>query len=805
MAELAGVVVEEAVSGLLAVIIKTIKKAWYFNSQLKEMQETLKIMEPDFKNLEQLSKKLDRRKAETERFKNLLKEAKDLVEECKKIKLKYWKRNSHASKLDEMNKSLLKLVQVDLQLHIAVTVDETLEVVKATHEVVKALEKVTVEGSSSGLSSGVPPERCDAVGFDDRVRDLKAMLLKDSTDGDCSVVVVSAAGGCGKTTLVTKLCHDSHIQERFGRNIYFVTVSRTYNKKVVIKSLLGELPGNIDDDVAVQQWGSFLGKTTSEVLLVLDDVWSASVITDFKFKSPRYKILVTSRITFNKFKTYPLPALNDEDATRLFRVSAFCNQGNEHNYISDDLVHKLVKCCKNHPLVLSVVGSLLNGTPVDNWEFMLKELYEENKSVLDLDVSILNCLQKSLYFFTKEDKMKQCYMDLGLFPEDQKIAASALRDMWTHLYKHDEKGMATTNILTNLSSKNLATQLPVRKHLANYCEEGSVTQHDMMRALAIHLSSQEPRKDRERLIVNLDGKDLPELPQTVNARILSISTGLKIGERFPLSWNEIRALKVEVLVLSFMSNMHPLPQFMQHMDNLKVLMITNYGYYFSEIQNFPAPVYLTGLTKIRLDHVSISSISTTILMLENLQKLSLIMCKIGNSFDKGNGKRLTSLSEIDIDSCDDLLTFPATLCNVINLQKLSITNCHELTSVSEEFGKLSNLEVFRLTSCTKLPILPESTRHLKKLRIVDLYHCLSLCKLPQDIGELSSLETINLMGCTGLIQHELPKSVKEFDKVKVVCDEEISHLMEWFDNVEIEVVEEDPLDTLFKINPNGFK
>lgn len=216
MAELAGVVVEEAVSGLLAVIIKTIKKAWHFNSQLKEMQETLEIMEPDFKNLEQLSKKLDRRKAETERFKKLLKQAKDLVEECKKIKWNCWKRNSYASKLDEMNKSFLKLVQVDLQLHIAVTVDETLGVVTATHEVlVKALEKVMVEG----LSSGVPLERCVAVGFDDRVSDLKAMLLKDSTDGDCSVVVVSAAGGCGKTTLVTKLCHDSHIQGICFRSI----------------------------------------------------------------------------------------------------------------------------------------------------------------------------------------------------------------------------------------------------------------------------------------------------------------------------------------------------------------------------------------------------------------------------------------------------------------------------------------------------------------------------------------------------------------------------------------------------------
>ncbi|GKF33122.1 hypothetical protein Tco_0106322, partial [Tanacetum coccineum] len=34
------------------------------------------------------------------------------------------------------------------------------------------------------------------------------------------VVVVSAAGGCGKTTLVKMLCHDSAIQALFGNEDY---------------------------------------------------------------------------------------------------------------------------------------------------------------------------------------------------------------------------------------------------------------------------------------------------------------------------------------------------------------------------------------------------------------------------------------------------------------------------------------------------------------------------------------------------------------------------------------------------------
>lgn len=51
-------------------------------------------------------------------------------------------------------------------------------------------------------------------------------------------------------------------------------------------------------------------------------------------------------------------------------------------------------------------------------------------------------------------------------------------------------------------------------------------QHDMMRTLAIRMSSQESVKHRERLIINPNENDLPTFRKTVNARLLSITTGL---------------------------------------------------------------------------------------------------------------------------------------------------------------------------------------------------------------------------------------------------------------------------------------
>lgn len=123
---------------------------------------------------------------------------------------------------------------------------------------------------------------------------------------------------------------------------------------------------------------------------------------------------------------------------------------------------QLVDCCKNHPLTLSVVGGLLKGKNKANWLGMLKNLSEKKQSVFNMNEPKLLSLERSLNVFEEESVIKQCYLDLGLFPEDQKIAATMLMDMWVHLYKHDEEGLDTINQLFELSYKNLATLLPIR-------------------------------------------------------------------------------------------------------------------------------------------------------------------------------------------------------------------------------------------------------------------------------------------------------------------------------------------------------
>jgi hypothetical protein len=64
----------------------------------------------------------------------------------------------------------------------------------------------------------------------------------------------------------------------------------------------------------------------------------------------------------------------------------------------------------------------------------------------------------------------------------------------------------------------------------NYYNEDFVTQHDLLRELAIYESSQGPEGQRQRLIMDISGNTLPNWcteqdQQFINAHLLSISTG----------------------------------------------------------------------------------------------------------------------------------------------------------------------------------------------------------------------------------------------------------------------------------------
>lgn len=86
------------------------------------------------------------------------------------------------------------------------------------------------------------------------------------------------------------------------------------------------------------QWNS---NSTVPVLLILDDVWSLSVLEPLILKIPGCKILVVSRIKFPPSVidcVYDLELLREDEA-----ISLFCHFAFGHNSIPRGFNHKLVK------------------------------------------------------------------------------------------------------------------------------------------------------------------------------------------------------------------------------------------------------------------------------------------------------------------------------------------------------------------------------------------------------------------------------------------------------------------------------
>ncbi|KAK2372729.1 putative disease resistance protein [Trifolium repens] len=796
--------------------IQTIKKGREFRPTLETNIETLDALVPLVEKMKGFNGLLDRPSEEIERLEKHMIEGKEIVEKSKKLTWrKFFSFPSQQAKLKKQDEKLMRYLSVNVQGENKRDLMDVLIKVNAIFEILMKNLGQFDRNQIRGLCGA--PDEPQCKGMDESLSKLKIEMMKDGV----SVLVLTGLGGSGKSTLAKKLCSDPQIKGKFGGNIFFVTVSKTPNLKNIVQTLFEHcglrVPEFHSDEDAINRLGVLLRQVgRNPILLVLDDVWpnSEGLVEKFKFKMSDYKILVTSRVAFRRFGTpFKLDPLDHDHAVSLFHHFAQLNHNN--SYMPDkNLVREIVKGCKGSPLALQVTAGSLCQQPIEKWKNM-KEFFQ-NQSILEskryfpsdsTDTDLLCRLQQSLDIL-EDINEKECFVDLGLFPEDQRIPVTALIDMWATLYNIDEDGTKAMVIVHNLNTRNLINVIATRKVATEtdmYYNNHYVVMHDLLRELAIHQSKGEPFEQRKRLIIDLNGHDRPDwwIGQNqqgiisrmhsfvagllvkqkqlkVAARILSIST----DETFSSDWCDIQPDEAEVLILNLRSDQYSLPDFIKKMSKLEVLIVTNYGFNHSELTKFELLSFLSNLKRIRLEKVSVPCLCK----LKNLQKLSLHMCNTKNAFESCSNQisdAMPNLMELSIDYCKDLIKLPDGLCNITTLKKLNITNCHNLSAMPQDIGKLENLEVLRLCSCSDLKEMPKYVSGLNKLCCLDISNCVSLSKLPKDIGELQKLEKLSMKGCSNL--SGLPNSVIKFGNLKhemnVICDEERVALWEQYPNI----------------------
>ncbi|BAT75554.1 hypothetical protein LR48_Vigan727s002400 [Vigna angularis] len=684
-------------------------------------------------------------------------------------------------------------------------------------------QKLKGAGTPIKCPYGVPENPEFTVGFVPVLSKLKMEVLQEGV----FTLLLSGLGGSGKTTLATMLCKDKEVKGKFKNNILFVNFSQTPKLKNIVERLFEHcgyhVPEFVSDEDAIKRLEILMRKIEgSPLLLVLDDVWpgSEALVDKFKFQMSDYKILVISRVAFPKFGTQIiLKSLVHEDAMTLFRHHALLEENSSKCSLSipnEEIVQKVVRYCKGLPLAIKVIGRSLSHQSTELWQKMVEEL-SKGHCILDSNTELLTSLQKILDVLEDNPIIKECFMDLGLFPEDQRIPLPALIDMWAELYKLDDDGIEAMEIIKKLDSMNLANLLVARRNTGdsdNYCYNNHfVVLHDLLRDLAIYQNNREPIEQRKRIITGINenqsqwwlgekqqgmmsrllskyrGWCVKQTIQQVSALILSLST----DETCASYWSDIQPSQAEVLILNLQTKKYTFPEFMEKMIKLKVLIVTNYGFHHSELDNFQLLGSVSNLKRIRLERVSVPHLSA----LKNLKKLSLYMCSnISQVFENGTilvSDSFPSLLDLNIDYCKDMVRLPNGICDISSLKKLSITNCHKLCSLPQEIGQLLNLELLNLSTCTDLEEIPDSIQNLSKLRLLNISNCISLSNLPEDIGNLCNLRNLNMTSCA---RCELPYSITNLENLKVVvCDEETAASWEAFEallpNLKVEVPQVD--------------
>ncbi|KAF8020247.1 hypothetical protein BT93_G0833 [Corymbia citriodora subsp. variegata] len=652
--DFAGAAVGTAFGELFSLVKEVVQTIAVFPEQLKKIESTLDSIVPIMKNIDEFNRRMDRK--DMRQIQALINGGKDLVNKCLKVKAhNLCKRYSYSKKLTKFDTALAREFQLSMPLLAVRNTVEILGEVKDFREEFRLFtSRIANDGSlQSGLGpSGnlAVPEAPDfVVGSEVEVslRELKERLLKEGV----SMIVVTAPGGCGKTTLLTKLCHEAEIK---------------------------------------------------------------------------------------------------------------------------------VNRCKGLPLALTVIAKSLRGKDPSFWETKLLD-WSERRSLLHSDNDVLDCLKKSLDDLDGDPSIKERFMDLSSFPEDRKIPATALIDMWVELYKLDFSGVRAIADLNKLVYRNLA-DLVVTRDLSEDDEDKCYSshyamQHDLLRELAILECNQGEVENRERLILDLTGNNFPDWwseqkQPTLSARLVSIST----DGTFSASWPNLQLPKAEALVLNFgtaiQTKTYALPEFIEKADNLKALIVTNYSFFPAELRNFH--VIGSNLRRMRFERVTVPFLSMRKLRLHSLQKISFFMCSISQASASDDAKiseAMPKLVELHIDYCNDLMSLPNDICEIKLMKKLSITNCHNLSALPDQIGQLASLEVVRFNSCTNLLQLPNSIGNLRKLISLNIFDCLSLSTLPNEIGQLVNLKRMNMRGCLRL--SELPRSIVKLRNLsKVVCDKE---------------------------------
>ncbi|MFC9916284.1 NB-ARC domain-containing protein, partial [Streptomyces sp. NPDC127197] len=250
------------------------------------------------------------------------------------------------------------------------------------------------------------------------------------------------AGGFGKTTLATWVCHRSELSGRYPGGLLWVTLGQEIHGADLAErandlawALSGQRPMLSDPDAAGAELGRLLDEQPGPVLLVVDDVWQEAQLRPFRFGGRACTRLVTTRIPDLLPPGGPTIAVDamSADQARLLLTDGMTG-------FPMEMAEHLAQVAGRWPVLLNLLNGVLRrrvgrGQPIrEAADQVLRTLVADGPGAFDparpaeRSKAVAATVEASLALLTPHDQHR--YLDLAIFPEDVDIPLEVLGLLW---------------------------------------------------------------------------------------------------------------------------------------------------------------------------------------------------------------------------------------------------------------------------------------------------------------------------------------------------------------------------------------
>ncbi|CAD5184742.1 unnamed protein product, partial [Musa acuminata subsp. malaccensis] len=505
----------------------------------------------------------------------------------------------------------------------------------------------------------------DIVGeqIEEAADDLINRML-ENTEQKCRVFGIVGMGGIGKTTLASKIYNDGRIKANFPIQMWLY-ISKDYTE---IK-LLRELIRCAGDETKAE---SFEGESRAELepklaslltknlFLVLDDVWSPNVWTDF-LRKPLSKgagstILVTTRIetVLSGMKAsymHQAEKMDDNSGWLLLGKTVFEAGEEDDMRRLEEVGRKIVRKCDGLPLAIKAIAGVLisKDRSTAEWEQVLEnDAWSTNRQI---DEEVPRALHLS--YEDLPSHLKQCFLYCSFFTWKVFHYNDIIRFWVAEGLIVEAEGRLMEDVAEEyyweLVSRNLLQLDPSFINRSMFCI------HDHLRALATYLMKDEGFSITvgQRLDIKANAKI---------RRLLIFNMGIKLV----LSDHIIEKKCLRTLVIRDSPSIMTIEDnVLEELPNLRVLDLCN-----TSVERIPNCIGdLLHLRYLDLDITNIHEIPESIGCLVNLQTLN-------------------------ISGCKHLYKLPMTITRLYNLRSLVVEDT-PLTHVPKGIGKLININILQ--------------------------------------------------------------------------------------------------------------